>query len=98
MFTDIFYIIDGVKITFVGIDDATRDEAANYLAYVRERTSLPVKSINVKACDGDFVNVSYTARGQSFERIRRITGYLVGTTDRWNDAKKAEEHDRLKHF
>lgn len=32
-----------------------------------------------------------------FERIRRITGYLVGTTDRWNDAKKAELRDRVKH-
>jgi len=33
-----------------------------------------------------------------FHRIRRITGYLVGTLDRFNDAKKAEEHDRVKHF
>ena len=33
-----------------------------------------------------------------FERIRRITGYLVGTLDRFNDAKKAEEKDRVKHF
>ena len=35
--------------------------------------------------------------GVDFERIRRITGYLVGTMDKWNDAKKAEEHDRVKH-
>ena len=35
--------------------------------------------------------------GVGFERIRRITGYLVGTMDKWNDAKKAEEHDRVKH-
>ncbi len=32
-----------------------------------------------------------------FERIRRITGYLVGTTDRFNNGKKAEERDRVKH-
>ena len=32
-----------------------------------------------------------------FERIRRITGYLVGTLDRFNDAKKAEVADRVKH-
>ncbi|MEG1925302.1 MAG: anaerobic ribonucleoside-triphosphate reductase [Ruthenibacterium sp.] len=32
-----------------------------------------------------------------FERIRRITGYLVGSMDKWNDAKKAEERDRVKH-
>ncbi len=35
--------------------------------------------------------------GPKFERIRRITGYLVGTMDRWNDAKRAEERDRVKH-
>ncbi len=35
--------------------------------------------------------------GVGFERIRRITGYLVGTLDRFNNAKRAEEHDRVKH-
>lgn len=34
---------------------------------------------------------------QKFERLRRITGYLVGTLDRWNDGKKAEEAARVKH-
>ena len=34
---------------------------------------------------------------EAFERIRRITGYLVGTMDHWNNAKRAEEHDRVKH-
>lgn len=36
-------------------------------------------------------------KGVGFERIRRITGYLVGTMDKWNDAKRAEEKDRVKH-
>ncbi len=36
--------------------------------------------------------------GVKFERIRRITGYLVGTLDRFNDAKRAEESDRVKHM
>lgn len=35
--------------------------------------------------------------GVRFERIRRITGYLVGTLDRFNDAKRAEERERVKH-
>lgn len=35
--------------------------------------------------------------GVSFERIRRITGYLVGTMEKWNNAKRSEEHDRVKH-
>ena len=36
-------------------------------------------------------------KGVKFERIRRITGYLVGTLDRFNDGKRAEERDRVKH-
>ena len=36
-------------------------------------------------------------QGVRFERIRRITGYLVGGLDRFNDAKRAEEKDRVKH-
>lgn len=35
--------------------------------------------------------------GVKFQRIRRITGYLVGTLDRFNNAKRNEEHDRVKH-
>lgn len=37
-------------------------------------------------------------KGVGFERIRRITGYLVGSLDRFNNAKRAEEHDRVRHF
>ena len=36
-------------------------------------------------------------KGVGFERIRRITGYLVGTTDRWNKAKLSELNDRVIH-
>ena len=46
----------------------------------------------------DAVNdIMAVGEGVKFERIRRITGYLVGTTDRFNNAKRAEEHDRVKH-
>lgn len=47
----------------------------------------------------DYMQVSERVRGKSvgFERIRRITGYLVGTLDRFNNGKRAEEHDRVKH-
>lgn len=38
-----------------------------------------------------------TGEGVGFERIRRITGYLVGTVDRFNNGKRAEERDRVKH-
>lgn len=43
---------------------------------------------NEKSQIGEFVG---------FERIRRITGYLVGDMSRWNNAKQAEEKDRVKH-
>lgn len=36
-------------------------------------------------------------RGLKIERVRRICGYLVGTTDRWNDAKRVELSERVKH-
>ncbi len=49
------------------------------------------------AVDGDYVDLHYHFQPVPFERIRRITGYLVGTMDRWNNAKKAEEADRVKH-
>lgn len=39
----------------------------------------------------------HETENSKFERIRRITGYLVGTLDRFNNGKKAEEHDRVKH-
>ena len=42
-------------------------------------------------------NTRIVGEGVGFERIRRITGYLVGTLDRFNNAKRAEERDRVRH-
>ena len=47
--------------------------------------------------DGDFADITYHWQTVPFERIRRITGYLVGTLDRFNNGKRAEERDRVKH-
>lgn len=47
--------------------------------------------------DGDYVDLSYGFDPVPFQRIRRITGYLVGTLDRFNNAKRAEVRDRVKH-
>ncbi len=38
-----------------------------------------------------------TGEGVKFERIRRVTGYLSGDVSRFNNGKRAEEHDRVKH-
>lgn len=43
------------------------------------------------------VKNNLVGEGVSFQRIRRITGYLVGTTDRFNNAKREEVKDRVKH-
>ena len=47
--------------------------------------------------DTDVKEIKTVGEGVGFERIRRITGYLVGTVDRFNNGKKAEERDRVKH-
>ena len=45
----------------------------------------------------DIKNKKMVGEGVGFERIRRITGYLVGTVERFNNGKRAEEKDRVKH-
>ena len=89
-------LIDGVRIEAEGFDSSP-DEMKDYVVYVRARVP-GVDKITVKMCDDGCVDVKYTKHGEKFERIRRITGYLVGTTDRWNDAKQAEERERVKHL
>ncbi|MDR0928107.1 MAG: hypothetical protein LBM74_00145 [Oscillospiraceae bacterium] len=49
------------------------------------------------AVDGEYVDIAYDFGAVPFQRVRRITGYLVGTLERFNDAKRAEERDRVKH-
>lgn len=47
--------------------------------------------------DGEYVDIVYTFSPIKFQRIRRITSYLMGTLDRFNNAKRAEVNDRVKH-
>ena len=47
--------------------------------------------------DKDVKKSKVVGEGVGFEKIRRITGYLVGTLDRFNNAKKAEVNDRVTH-
>lgn len=65
-------LIDGVEIEFEGFVPL-KGEAKNYVEYVKEKNPQ-VNNIKVKLCDDGKVDVSYTARGEKFERIRRITG------------------------
>ena len=72
------------------------DEAARYVARGREKFGDRLKGIKAKV-DGEFIELSYDIGRVPFQRIRRITGYLVGGMERWNDAKCTEEADRIKH-
>ena len=85
-------------MTSVEVINGTLDakEIAAYIDHAQKRYGRQPKAMTVTV-DGDFVDLDYTFEGQPFERIRRITGYLVGTLDRFNDAKRAEERDRVKH-
>lgn len=62
----------------------------------KQNTGKKIATMDIEL-DGEFVNLKYTFEPVPFNRIRRVTGYLVGTLDRWNDAKKCEEADRVKH-
>lgn len=76
--------IDGIKIT--ADFDCTLGELENYVEYVTLRVDADVTNIYATMCEDGLVDISYVAHGQKFERIRRITGYLVGTIERWNGA------------
>ena len=69
------------------------EEVERYKAYAEEHhPGTHTLEISV---DGEWVDLTFHVT--PFERVRRITGYLVGTVDRWNDAKRAELADRLPH-
>ena len=97
-------------ISYVELDgDTTQNlEAFEKIVRVMKESGIGYGSINHPvdrdpACGyngiiGDTCpNCGRSEEDGPFERIRRITGYLVGTLDRFNDAKRAEEHDRVKH-
>ena len=85
-----------VQVNVIG-GTLQQDEINAYIA--RGKKQAPDKlltAVDIKL-DGEWADISYHYTNPSFERIRRITGYLVGTLDRFNNAKRAEEHDRVKH-
>ena len=88
--------VNNIEIVLTGTEDMKQEEINAYIQRGKEaepKKELSKIEINV---DGEYVDLKYHYN-MPFERIRRITGYLVGTTDRWNNAKKAELKDRVKH-
>lgn len=83
------------KVTATG-GELPEEEIQAYIDRAEQKYGHKPLAIDIKV-DGEFVELSYDFGKMPFHRIRRITGYLVGTLDRFNNAKRAEEHDRVKH-
>lgn len=94
-------IVEGVRVSVSYADaGAAPVDDAEVRAYIeRGNAQHPHSAVTALSLrvDGDEVDIRYELSPAPFERIRRITGYLVGTMDRWNDAKTCEERDRVKH-
>lgn len=88
------YNIDKISVAYDD-KDFSHQEIEVYVEIAKSKIEN-LSSIKLRL-EGDKVAVDYTAQGVPFERIRRITGYLVGTLDRWNNSKRAEESERVKH-
>lgn len=67
-----------------------------YIQRAKEKYGCEPQAIDILV-DGEWVELSYNFGRTPFQRIRRITGYLVGTLERFNNGKRAEERDRVKH-
>jgi len=78
--------------------EITEKETNAYLDRGNELFGSMLSGIDVEVLSHEEVKVTYhILSARPFERVRRITGYLVGTMDKWNDAKRAEEKERVKH-
>ncbi len=77
--------------------EMSQAETEQYIKMLKEKYPERIFKDIQFTVDGDYVDISYHYDVIPFDRIRRITGYLVGTLDRFNDAKRAEVDDRVKH-
>ena len=85
-----------MRINVIG-GTLSQQEQDAYVKYILEKHSdKKITGVDIKI-DGEFADLKYYYEPRDFERIRRITGYLVGTLDHWNNGKRAEEADRVKH-
>lgn len=85
-----------VDVNIIG-GKISQPEIDFYIDRARERyPEKRLRAIDLEL-DGGYINAKYHFSDEPFQRIRRITGYLVGTLDRFNNAKRAEEKARVKH-
>ena len=80
------------------ISTISEEEKKAYIDYVRTKYPDEIIDEIILEFDKDgFVNIETHKHSKPFLRIRRITGYLVGDLERFNNGKRAEEKDRVKH-
>lgn len=84
-----------MKVNVIG-EAVSQEEIDAYIDYGKKKYSDRIISGMTVKTDGEFVDLQFDFADVPFERIRRITGYLVGTLDRFNNGKRAEERDRVK--
>ncbi len=94
--------LGGIRVVVdPSLTDITYNEAACYIEAIEKQKKdklLSLTEVFINPAEGDNVALDWTLKPPKFQRIRRITGYLVGDMDRWNKAKRAEENDRVKHI
>lgn len=89
-----------MKVSFKNgdISEIPEEEVKAYMEYVQKKyPDEIIDELIISFDDEGYVKLETHKHSKPFIRIRRITGYLVSTMDKWNSAKKAEEHDRVKH-
>lgn len=86
-----------VILTNGDISTLSQEEIEAYKKHARKKYPNDYIDELILTLDGDHVNMEIHKHAKPFDRIRRITGYLVGTLDRFNNGKRAEERDRVKH-
>ena len=77
--------------------ELSQNEIDSYLDELKKQyPDRQIRSVEFRV-DGAYVDVKYRYESVPFHRIRRITGYLVGDLEKFNDAKRSELNDRAKH-
>ena len=90
--------INGTEVTVRDVKGVTEREILGYIEHIREEYPHDdILTLTISPGEDGKIALDYALRPPRFERIRRITGYLVGDMGRWNNAKRAEESDRVKH-
>lgn len=90
-------VVEDVHVEVSG-GEMEEAEIKEYLAYLRNKYKQRTLQSLSLTIDGDEVELRYRFRPEPFERLRRITGYLTSDVKTWNNAKRAEERDRVKHI